>query len=582
MTDDPPKELLDAEDDEETLGFALPDGICEHLEQEDECPVCRTRLLPGAPGRVRVSRDEITRGTARFNYLALNGPDITSFYLATEGLGPEEIERTKGLCALPLLELQRRTALASRRNADDYDLTGPVCLFAFLAGRANVVNHIPERVFSWFSNGKPRWFGTHVAIVGPKRRGKGNELDFVEELYAPALGGLAKVVRVTRVSVPGVFSGTDSKGARVDGDVIRAQHGVVLWPELGNLRGLLAGNAPGDAAGLLAEFLSSGRYTQSLLKGRFEYTSYATFVGAVQPDLWDAITESVVGIETRFVFGRLPPLSAEETVGRLKSGSEGHPLDPLAVKVFAARVAAIYYELKPTSFNVQGVETRLAEVLAEEPSLRLGADDLQRWIALATGAFLATIDGSVSWPNTPGTELTGEIVLPDPWSIESLRKVLEEDAKTRDSFRLDPGERRVREFDNALGDPRFSGTTDPRVPHEMSEICAYLAARTGCAPSTARKVVMGYRESGAVYNSFFGRRILDVVDPELLEATQAGEDAVDALPPEERANEVRRREVRDEAVRSARRGRGRPAKLYAWVPPGRRFFPIEEERGERP
>lgn len=580
-----------------------PPEPCEH-GLEGGCPVCAeaaeayAELLPGEPGRVRVSAAEIDAGRAEFEYLRRHGPGSGAVFLAAPDAG--EIDRAQGLAGLSLLDLLDRTVIASGRNADDHRATGRLALFAILAGVANKINQTEGRTYSWFENGQPRWLGTHVVLIARKRRGKGNELETVAEVYERAYGGVGHVVRVIRATMPGVFGGiddrrkqkeekgeqdiahadrkTDPKPIVVSGKVQEAADGVLVFPEFSSIMGLTSGPSGPEYAATISEHLSSGRFEADFLKGKHRYQSFETWIGAIQPDLWADVNAAVLGIESRLLFGALSPLTQEQEAQRLLDGTEGHPLDRLALEVFGARFQRLRHELsnpgagfpKPT-LDVSAVERRLAEFVEHPPAggMLFGADDLQRWVAVAFGHYLAT-NGTVA----------GNIVLPDPWEAPVLREVLEADARVRHAFRVDPGERLVVEIDSLLGTSGYMGDRTAPVARPMMDICAYAAFRLGAAPSRLREVVAGYR-GRSIYDSFEARGILEraPVDPEFQAAWRVAYD--------EHTAAVKGAALRETVVfspdaeaerRLGRKKRGRPAALWVYVWPENRFHLPPERR----
>ncbi len=552
----------------EPIPFAEPDTECIHGVDHafNECPKCDeaafAALLTGEPGHVQTSRKMYAEGLAAFNVLRTHTAQGSLPYLVPlENASEREKARQVELCALTPLELFDRMAAAAGRDLADYARTGPVTLFAIIASQINQLNHLPGRTFSWYKNGRPRWLGTHVALIGPRRRGKGIELDFIDEACRNFLmmASCAAVVPVARVTLPGVFGGTLGK-KWIPGAVERSNHGVLLWPELGNITGLLAGTGGTDAEGALADALSSGKYEQGLLKGARSYRSFSTWVGAIQEARWERLCNTITGIDTRFVVAYLPPLQTKEIVDRLAAGSEGHPLDPVALDVFAAKLAYAINEFAPTSLSVKPIEDRLIR-LAIDGNLRVAEEDRQRWIAITLGGYVAM-----------GGEIRGDIVLPDPWSVPRIREVLEADAKARELFRLSEGERLVKQCDHALADPRFSGPADEPRAFDIPEVIAYLSHALGQPPGTIERVVRGYSERGSRFSSFVDRRILRYVDigeivrPEIERRLAALHDAD--------RTDAKRLEILHELTA---RGRGRPRKLYAYTPPEDRFFMATRE-----
>lgn len=585
MSDDPPPDCDGDHPEQIWLAGGVDDDPgdyqekrpvrCEHLELVEDCPTCGPGvLLPGEPGQVRVSRAEADDGTPVFEYLTTH-PTLAEPYLSVAGLpnipgAAAPRRRAQGLCGLTLLDLQDRIAAASRRNAPDYAATGHLTLFALLANVANQANHSPGRTFSCFTN-QPRWFGLHVTIVGPRRRGKGIALSFVEEGYSRALPGNGRIVRAQRLSLPGIFGGTVS-GKHVDGAVEQAAHGIVLFPELANLRGLLAGPGGTDAAGTVAEFLSSGEYNQSLLKGHHSLRSFAHFVGAVQPSMWDSVAESVIGIGGRFVFAWLDTPTPSETVERLALLEEGHPFDPLAVEVFGAKVRYTFDRLAPATLDIGQVTRRLTSLVERPlPATLFDETDLSRHVALALGEYLATLRWSgVDLDRHPG--LTGKVVLPDPFATghEVLRGVVEADAQTRLYFDRDAADRLALAIDSMLGRGGYMGTRTERISRTQSDIVAWLAHVLRVGGETVRQTIVGYRSrSGALHPSFIERRILrdassDEFD-ELLKAEKAGINRRRA------AGELSGPEALTEGVgafrRAVKRRPGRPAKVFTYIWP---------------
>lgn len=517
------------------------DSFCQ--ECEDERPYLP--IPAGQPGLVEINHRQIEAGSPEFDHLTEfphPGDDVRGAYLPLTDDVLNDVDRARGLCSMSLLELQRAMALASRQNMSDYERLGPKSLFVFLANRANLVNHL--RPFTWASSGELRWFGVWDVIFGATRRGKGRHLAFVETPYHAALQGsrmlpahdpAGAAVRVSRYSVAGLF-GTfrqvePGRPPRfTDSVILSSHHGVVLFPEMGNLTALFRGQAGGEAAGVLSEFMSSGDYSVMLAAGQARYRSYAYGIGAIQMPLWEHISDSVIGIDGRCLFSALPILDSDDLVGRLARETEGHPLDPLAVKVFAAKVARIEAELRPSRFDYSAVTRRLSDHIAHPTSdSRFDLSDLQRHVALSTGAYLANWHGLAvepAWHDpfgmapdevyAPDPPLTGPIVLPDPWEVPPLRAAIEQDARIRLLFRMDPTERLILRVDELLTRFDFFGTRERPVARGRNEMIEFLARNLGADPKSIRNAIVGQRGRDGVYSGFISRGMLREVlfDPE--------------------------------------------------------------------
>ncbi len=549
-------------------------------------------LLPGEPGHVRVSRAEIEAGAEEWISLTSNPSGPSEFVRYLE-LGPEDdVERAKGLCSLNLLELQDRMAAASGRNLDDYRSTGRLPLFVILAGIANGINQQPSRTFSWFKS-RPRHFGTHAVLVAVKRRGKGVELEFVLETWHAAFREPAdpelkhagpRVVRVVRATLGGVFGSFRDRsereggsGAFVGGKVQEANGGVLVFPEFSSILGMCSGPMGREAAAAIAEYLATGRFEIAFVKGNRGYYDYGTWIAAIQPDAWPDV--AVLGIGDRVVYASLRLLDSNDAAKRVEEDAEGHPLDPLALKVFAAKVQRIRRELSNPEVGfakpqvvLDGIHKRLAALIRVPPTggVMYGEDDRQRWDSVAFGYHLAS-----------GGNLAGQIVLPDPWTVPLLREVLEADAAVRHAFRVEPSEQLVSRVDALLGEERFSGTPEHPIPHTMNDISQYAAYTLGASPTKIRSVLRGYQDATGKRVSFEDRGILRRVgtgstDPEfdaaqataysaLMEKGQEGWSVSDLNQATAKAR------VAAEQQLGRKHRPGRPAELYIYVWPAARF-----------